>query len=284
MTQCGFFACSKRHWRGYSLADSDALALQDTRSKVAASRSSFAAILHLICYGCLPLSALVVTPVAGPPLRRVLLDQSPRLCQPQAFSGFASVLAGACVVRGVSGLQNGFAAVYVLDPKILFSSNPSEHITSSLQDRQSHNAAAPYVPVIIPQIFVSQLSQGVFHLGEMDDPGNSWVFGEEGELFEHKLLGAHKINSGYTSIITAQAFDEIQQGSHQRLQQKLPSWSEFVSIVTGDMVAWPHPKLQSLFLFAGAMVESDVANVYRNPASGSVLKGLVISTSAEGVD
>ena len=50
------------------------------------------------------------------------------------------------------------------------------------------------------------------------------------------------------------------------------------------MVEWPHPKLQPFFLFAGAMIESDVANVYRNPASGSLLKGLVISTSAEGVD
>ena len=179
---------------------------------------------------------------------------------------------------------DAFAAVYVLDPKILFSSNPSEQITTSLQDRQSNHVAAPYVPVTIPHNFLSQLSKGMFQLGEMDDPGNSWVFGEEGELFEHKLLGSHKIVSGYTSIITSEAFEKLQEGSNERLQLKLPSWSEFVRIITGEMVEWPHPKLQPLFLFAGAMIESDVANVYRNPACGSWLKGLVISTSAEGVD
>lgn len=180
--------------------------------------------------------------------------------------------------------HHAFAAVYVLDPKILFSSNPSEQIKSSILDRQSNHVAAPYVPVIVPQKFLSQLSNGMFQLGEMDDPGNSWVFGEEGELYEHKLLGSHKIDSGYTSIITAEAFDEMQQGSHESLQLKLPSWSEFVRIVTGDVVEWPHPRLQPLFLFAGAMVQSDVANVYRNPASGALLKGLVISTNAAEVD
>ena len=174
--------------------------------------------------------------------------------------------------------------MYVLDPKILFSSDPSEHITASLQDRQSNSVAALYVPVTIPRKFLPQLSEGTFQMGEMDDPGNSWVFGEEGELFEHKLLGSHKIASGYTSIITAEAFDEMQRGANESLQLKLPSWSDFVKIVNGDMVEWPNPKLQPLFLFAGTMVQSDVANVYRNPASGPSLRGLVISTSAESVD
>lgn len=174
--------------------------------------------------------------------------------------------------------------MYVLDPKILFSNNPSEQITTALHDRQSNSAAAPYVPVTVPHEFLSQLSQGTFQLGEMDDPGNSWVFGEEGELFEQKLLGSHKIDSGYTSIITAQAFDEMQRGAKKSLQLKLPSWSEFVQLVTDDMVEWPNPKLQPLFLFAGTMVQSDIANVYRQPASGPSLRGLVISTSTESVD
>ena len=179
---------------------------------------------------------------------------------------------------------SGFAAVYVLDPKILFSSNPSQQIRSSVQESQSNSVAAPYVPVTIPHKFLPQLSQGTFQLGELDDPGNSWVFGEEGELFEQKLLGSHKIESGYTSIITAEAFDEMQRGANESLQLKLPSWSEFVKIVTGEAIEWPHPKLQPLFHFAGTMVESNIANVYRNPASGSLLTGLVISTNAEGVD
>ena len=190
----------------------------------------------------------------------------------------------ACITSGFSANLDGCAAVYVLDPKILFSSNPSQQLTASLQDRHSNSAAASYVPVKIPHKFLPQLSKGAFQLGEMDDPGNSWVFGEEGELFEHKLLGSHKIDSGYTSIITAEAFDEMQQGATESLQLKLPSWSEFVKIVTCDMVEWPNPKLQPLFLFAGTMVQSDIANVYRNPASSPSLRGIVISTSAESVD
>ncbi|KAL0036173.1 hypothetical protein WJX79_006824 [Trebouxia sp. C0005] len=82
--------------------------------------------------------------------------------------------------------------VYVLDPKILFSNSPSDQINNSQQDWRSSNAAAPYVQVSLPRAFLPNLSDGQFQLGEMDDPGNSWVFGEEGELFEQKLLGSHK--------------------------------------------------------------------------------------------
>lgn len=83
------------------------------------------------------------------------------------------------------------------------------------------------MPVTLPHAFLPQLSEGAFQLGEMDDPGNSWVFGVEGDLFEQKLLGSHKIVSGFTSIITAEAFHEMQRGAKERLQLKLPSWSEF---------------------------------------------------------
>jgi len=172
----------------------------------------------------------------------------------------------------------------VLDPKILFSSSPSEQISSSQLDRQTSNAAALYVPVTLPKSFLPKLSEGQFQLGEMDDPGNSWTFGEEGELFEQKLLGSHKVESGFTSIITAEAFDEMRRGADDSLRLKIPSWSDFTKIVTGDDTQWPHPHLQPLFLFAGTMVESDMASVYRNPASGGSVTGLVISTNAESID
>ncbi|KAL0055462.1 hypothetical protein WJX82_000727 [Trebouxia sp. C0006] len=150
--------------------------------------------------------------------------------------------------------------VYVLDPKILFSDSPSEKISSSQQDWQSSNAAAPYVQVSLPRAFLPKLSVGQFQLGEMDDPGNSWVFGEE------------------------EAFDEMQRGADDNVRMKLPTWSDFTKIVTGDDLTWPHPQLQPLFLFAGTIIESDTASVYRQPASGASVTGLVISTNAEGVD
>ena len=175
------------------------------------------------------------------------------------------------------------AAVYVLDPKILFSSSPSDQISSGQTSRQSSNAAAPFVQVTVSKSFLPKLSQGQFALGEMDDPGNSWVFGDEGELFEQKLLGSHKVESGFTSIVTAEAFEEMRNGKNNSVKLKLPSWSDFTKIVTGDTASWPHPQLQPLFVFAGTMVESDIASVYRNPAAGA-MTGLVISTNAEGVD
>lgn len=175
-------------------------------------------------------------------------------------------------------------AVYVLDPKIMFSNTSSEQIKSSQKDRQSNNAAALYVQATLPTAFLTKLSDGQFQLGETDDPGNSWVFGEEGELFEQKLLGSHQVESGFTSIITAEAFDKLQQGADDSVRSKLPTWSEFTKIVTGDNARWPYPQSQPLFLFAGTMVESDMASVYRNPASGEAVTGLVISTNAEGVD
>ena len=166
----------------------------------------------------------------------------------------------------------------------MFSNTSAEHIKSSQKDRQSNNAAALYVQVTLPIAFLTKLSDGQFELGEMDDPGNSWVFGEEGELFEQKLLGSHKVESGFTSIITAEAFDNLQPGADDNVRLKLPAWSEFTKIVTGDNVRWPYPQSQPVFLFAGTMVESDMASVYRNPASGDAVTGLVISTNAEGVD
>ncbi|DBB06426.1 TPA: hypothetical protein ACH3X1_011986 [Trebouxia sp. C0004] len=174
--------------------------------------------------------------------------------------------------------------VYVLDPKILFGNSPSDQINSSKQDWQSGNAAAPYVQVSLPRAFLAKFSDGQFQLGEMDEPGNSWVFGEEGELFEQKLLGSHKVNSGFTSVIAAEAFDAMQRGPDDTVRMNLPTWSDFTKIVTGDDITWPHPRLQPLFLFAGTIVESDTASVYRNPASGASVTGLVISTHAEGVD
>lgn len=174
--------------------------------------------------------------------------------------------------------------MYILDPKILFSKDPAQQIASGWQHRDCANAAAPYVPVTVPRTFLSKLTEGHFQLGDMDNPGNSWIFGEEGELFEQKHLGSHTVDSGFTSIVTAEAFAEIQRGPKDVVQLKLPTWEQFTDIMSGDEVTWPNPQLQPLMLFAGRMVESDTASVYRNPSSGDNVTGIVITTSADEVD
>ena len=118
----------------------------------------------------------------------------------------------------------------------------------------------------------------------MDNPGNSWVFGQEGELFEQKLLGSHAIESGFTSIVSAEALDELRSDSQDAVRLKLPTWEQFKQIVHDDDVTWPHPQLQPLIIFAGHMIESDTGSVYRNPASGSNITGLTICTNSEEVD
>ena len=65
---------------------------------------------------------------------------------------------------------------------------------------------------------------------------------------------------------------------------KLPTWEQFTEIMSSDEVAWPHPQLQPLMLFAGRMIESDTASVYQNPASGDDITGIAITTSADEVD
>lgn len=175
-------------------------------------------------------------------------------------------------------------AVYVLDPKILFNKSPIQKIAELWKKRESRGSAAPYVSLRIPRQFVKQLSQGQFELGDMDNPGNSWVFGQEGELFEQKLLGSHAIESGFTSIVSAEALDELQSDSQDAVRLKLPTWEQFKQIVHDNDVTWPHPQLQPLIIFAGHMIESDTGSVYQNPASGSNITGLTISTNSEEVD
>lgn len=172
----------------------------------------------------------------------------------------------------------------MIDPKILFSKEPAQQIQILSKGRESAGSAAPYVTVDIPRSFLSKLSCGAFQLGDLDNPGNSWVFGEEGELFEQKLLGSHTVESGFTSIVTAEALSEIRTGFQGELQLKLPSWEQFKSIVHDDNTQWPHPCLQPVFLFAGHMIESDTGSVYRTPASGSRMTGLTISTNSEEID
>lgn len=40
-------------------------------------------------------------------------------------------------------------------------------------------------------------------LGSAMAAGNSWHFGEEGELFQYKFSGRHAVHSGFTSLVLA---------------------------------------------------------------------------------
>ena len=39
--------------------------------------------------------------------------------------------------------------------------------------------------------------------GDSDAPESHWVVGESSEMFNYKLLGVHKVSSGFTCIVNA---------------------------------------------------------------------------------
>ncbi len=40
-------------------------------------------------------------------------------------------------------------------------------------------------------------------VADVEAAGNSWHFGEEGELFQYKFAGRHAVYSGFTSLVLA---------------------------------------------------------------------------------
>jgi len=50
------------------------------------------------------------------------------------------------------------------------------------------------------------------HLATGEDPGNSWVFGEDGELFQLDFAGTLPTPSGYVCLLTPQSNEDATQG------------------------------------------------------------------------
>jgi hypothetical protein len=59
-----------------------------------------------------------------------------------------------------------------------------------------------FIALLVPSYhWRLEMVQARFLLGDSDDPECSWIIGQHGELFEYRLLGIHRVTSGFTSIL-----------------------------------------------------------------------------------
>ncbi|MEW5301655.1 MAG: hypothetical protein WDW36_004502 [Sanguina aurantia] len=117
-------------------------------------------------------------------------------------------------------------------------------------------------------------TQGQLELDEMDEPMNSFVFGEKDELFRYRMVGEHATQSGWTSIISRQTVQGL--SASGEAGRGLPSWQQFVE--QAGNAKGPFLEIAP-FLFVGRILEAPAAAVYVLEGKG-VARGLLISSSA----
>ncbi|KXZ43896.1 hypothetical protein GPECTOR_78g84 [Gonium pectorale] len=196
-------------------------------------------------------------------LRRALLHS--RRAAPAGYAGVWNIAEALGLQKGPGSYE-----VCAIDPRTVL--KPGELQAIDLESVAN--------VLTVPRELVPKLSKGVSELADMDEPGIEWYFGERAEIFDYKLLGEHRTQSGFTSLIQRDVLERIRRGE----VAKLPSWEQFLEL-TSDQVTWPHRKMP--FLFAGRMVEASVAAVYAlerkvEGHEGRVVTGVLISSESSG--
>lgn len=155
--------------------------------------------------------------------------------------------------------------VCFLDPRTLVTEK-------DLQVLVDHKADEDVVtPLQVPGTFLKALSQGVNELGDMDDPMNNWYFGKRAEIFQYTFVGSHKTQSGFTCIVTREVLKRLAAGQGSAL----PPWDKLKNWITTGTITFPC-KVPPL-VFAGLMVETAEAAVYKLEEEGKVV-GVLISS------
>lgn len=166
------------------------------------------------------------------------------------------------VVMDGGGTSNSYpdpTEVCVVDPRAVLEGAPD---------------AAASVSLHLPAELLPSLSKGINQLGDMDDPMDEWFFGKQAEIFQYRLVGVTSTQSGFTSLITADALARA-----RAREAPLPAWEAFRQEVMAGAARFPsrhHP-----FLFAGHMVECAEAAVYQLVEDGKIV-GLLVSSEAAG--
>jgi hypothetical protein len=115
--------------------------------------------------------------------------------------------------------------------------------------------------------------QAKFQLGDSDTPEGTWVAGEQGELFEYKLLGVHKVVSGWSAVLQCSSPD---------CSPALPALPGSVKVQLKDILYQAGGSTPVLpgqpVLFVGELVDCETAAVYLHKAGTSLL----ISSNHEG--
>uniref|UniRef100_A0A7S0REX9 3-hydroxyisobutyryl-CoA hydrolase n=1 Tax=Chlamydomonas leiostraca TaxID=1034604 RepID=A0A7S0REX9_9CHLO len=165
------------------------------------------------------------------------------------------------------------------------SSSSSNHSAISVQQLVSQGDA---LVVSLPASLGPQLTEGVLELGDMDDPLNAWCWGDRGEIFQYTLAGTHTTRSGYSALIPRADLEALLQQNTTKKGHAAgaaPSWQAFVKALAQPDAATGGAGTGSdtirPFLFAGRIVESDLASVYVLK-SGSDVTGVMVSSVAAG--
>lgn len=170
----------------------------------------------------------------------------------------------------LADFSKGEIEVCCIDPRTVL----QHHKWKEQGELQQHAAEEMYTPVVVPKQLVPALSKGQNELGDMDDPMNNWYFGKKDEIFRYRLIGTHLTQSGFSSIIRRDRLQQIYDGD----VAGLPSWEEFQKAYQRGL---SFPSMRHPFLFAGLMVETSEAAVYKLEQEGKVA-GLLISSEAMG--
>lgn len=113
--------------------------------------------------------------------------------------------------------------------------------------------------------------QAKFSLGDGDTPEGSWVVGKQGELFEYKLVGVHKVQSGYSAVLrcrdgTTSALPAIPEDEHEAIKCMMKKGASKQALAGGSV------------LFLGELVDCETASVYVHKKGTS----LMITSNHEG--
>jgi hypothetical protein len=113
--------------------------------------------------------------------------------------------------------------------------------------------------------------QAKFSLGDGDTPEGSWVVGEQGELFEYKLVGVHSVRSGYSAALRCQdgatsSLPNIPKEEHESIKGMMKQAARTKALAGGSV------------LFLGELVDCETAAVYVHKKGTS----LMITSNHEG--
>ncbi|KAL4425102.1 hypothetical protein ABPG77_010416 [Micractinium sp. CCAP 211/92] len=165
---------------------------------------------------------------------------------------------------------------------------PERLVTAAAGSSSDSQAVQPYVTVSVPFRLLARLNAGRLVLAEHDDPGNSWHFGEEGELFQYKFAGRHAVYSGFTSLVLAHELQALREAPPPKPGRKQAaagleerSWLAFLRHVQGSSGEglWPTPALPGI-LFAGKAIDCASVGVYTLGEGGSC-RGLSLASEYE---
>lgn len=124
----------------------------------------------------------------------------------------------------------------------------------------------------VPDSLLPEIAAGTSELGEDDEPANIHHFGTTAEIFQMKYIGQIACPSGYVGIF------DTEKTANGRADA---DWTRIRSQLDHGSAHFPDTKTGCLY--AGHVLHSDSASVYKYEQDGAI-RGLLIASNTEEVD